>query len=169
MLSIVHFYITTNRHTCFREKKLYLRLKTRVFIDTHLVHPAHLTLESHLDHGHHLCWLPHFRRSDQVKGGRCAEAAGSTAGLGIQPGSRWDGQPVPWSYASKGLPSQHLEQAPTKAESEGCNRQNTHNHQQEERMSAFTFSNGLCEAGEELMFLGQSEWSAFWLLVEILW
>lgn len=28
-------------------------------------------------------------------------------------------------------------------------------------LTAFTFSNGLCEAGEELMVLGQSEWSAF--------
>lgn len=31
----------------------------------------------------------------------------------------------------------------------------------------FTVSNGLCEAGEELVVLGQSEGSSFGLLVEI--
>lgn len=31
-------------------------------------------------------------------------------------------------------------------------------------MSIFTICNGLCEAGEELMVLGQSEWSSLWLL-----
>lgn len=32
---------------------------------------------------------------------------------------------------------------------------------EEQTFFAFTFSNGLREAGEELMLLGQSEWSAF--------
>lgn len=60
-----------------------------------------------------------------------------------------------------GLPSLHLEHAPKEAVRlvKGWS-----NHSQP--TSAFTFGDSLCEAGEELMVLGQSKWSAFGLLEE---
>lgn len=76
---------------------------------THLVHLAHWTLEIHLAFGQRPCWGRHLLQSDLIRGERCAGAAGSTAGQEIQPGSRWDGRTVPWSSASTGLPSPHLE------------------------------------------------------------
>lgn len=130
---------------------------------TRLVRPAHWSPEIHLAFDWHPCWFRHLPRSDLGGGERCAGAAASRAGLEIQPGSRWDGQPVPWSSASTGLPSPHLEQAPAACWGLEANS----NQLILIVLTAFTFSNGLCEAGEELMVLGQPEWRAFWLLVEI--
>lgn len=63
----------------------------------------------HLPLGPHLCWCHRLLQSDRVRAERCAGEAWSTAGPGTRPKSRWDGRPVPWSSASMGLPSPHLE------------------------------------------------------------
>lgn len=133
---------------------------------THLVHLPPWIPETLLESVRRPCWVRCFLRSDRAGDGCCVGAVESTAGREIRPENRWDGPPVPWSSASKGLPSLHLD-THTHTRQHGQLNQPAKAWSNHSRpTSARTFGNSLCEAGEELVVLGQSKRSALWLLVE---